>query len=121
MPVTCRKSGAARFRGLQARLEGECAIPVGCTPEPAPFADVGLPFFDNGYEFPPGDDDVATRRSRTAGWSYPRVTRGSTAAHRGKCMVAIRVSICSDCRCLGRCHCMRLGRGRLGWGCVWEP
>jgi hypothetical protein len=55
-------------------------------------------------------------RSRTAGRSYPRARRGSTRAHRGKCM-ALWVSIFSDRRCLGRCHCMRMGRRRFGWGC----
>jgi hypothetical protein len=59
MPVSCHESGASRFWSLQTRLKGDCADPVGCAPEPAPFVDVGLSFFavDNGDEFPPGDDD----------------------------------------------------------------
>ncbi len=54
-----RESDASRFWSLQTRLKGDCAIPVGCAPEPALFVDVGLPFFtvDDGDEFPPGDDD----------------------------------------------------------------
>ncbi len=46
---------------LEFANPGDCAIPVGCAPEPepAPFVDVGLPFFavNDGYEFPPGNDD----------------------------------------------------------------
>jgi hypothetical protein len=59
MLVSRRESVASRFCSLQTRLKGDCAIPVGCAPEPAPFVDVGLPFFavDDEYEFPPGDDD----------------------------------------------------------------
>jgi hypothetical protein len=60
--------------------------------------------------------ETTTSRSRTVDRSYPRARLGSTRVHRGKCM-PLRVSICSDRRCLGRCHCMRLGRRRFGWGC----
>ena len=60
IPMSRRDSGALCFWSLQTRLKGDCAIPVGCAPEPepAPFVDVGLPFFavDDGDEFPPGDD-----------------------------------------------------------------
>jgi hypothetical protein len=115
MPVSRRESGASRFWSLQTRLKGNRAIPAGCAPEPepAPFVDVGLPFFavDDGDKFPPGDDEF-----RDSWQSYPRARRRSTRVHRGKCM-ALRVSKCSDRRCLGHCHCMRLGRRRFGWGC----
>ena len=47
------------LRSLQTRIKGDCAIPVGGAPEPAPFMDVGLPFFtlDDGNSLPAGDDD----------------------------------------------------------------
>jgi hypothetical protein len=55
------RSGALRFWSLHTQLEHDCAMPVGCAPEPepAPFVEVGLPFFakDDGDEFPPGDDE----------------------------------------------------------------
>ena len=60
--------------------------------------------------------EKTTSRSRTAGQSYPRARRGSTRVHRGKCS-SPRVCKYLDRRCLGRCHCMRLGRRRFGWGC----
>ena len=58
MFVSRRESSALRFSSLQARFKGDCAFPVE-EPEPAPFVDVGLPFFavDDGDEFPAGDDD----------------------------------------------------------------
>jgi hypothetical protein len=56
MPVSRCESSALRFWSLQTRLKGDCAIPVGCAPDPV---DVGLPFFavDGEVEFPAGDDD----------------------------------------------------------------
>ena len=38
MPVSRRERGALRFWSLQTRLKDDCAIPVGCHPEP--FVDV---------------------------------------------------------------------------------
>jgi hypothetical protein len=41
---------------------------------------------------------------------------GETRFDWGKCrpLQCIR----SDCKCPGRCHCMRLGRGRFYWACT---
>jgi hypothetical protein len=114
-----RESGASRFWSLQTQFKGDCAIPVGCAPEqePAPFVEVGLPFFavEDGDEFPPGDDDDSEPFPDSWPVIFARARRGSTRVHRGKCM-AFRVSTCSDRGCLGRYHCMRLGRRRFGWG-----
>jgi hypothetical protein len=107
MPVSHRESGASRFWGLRTRLKGDCAIPVGCTPEPepepAPLVDVGLPFFavDDGDEFPAGDDDKPFPES------WPVISAGETNFDTG--------SLGKVYGAPGRCHCMCLGRRRFGW------
>ena len=64
IPMSRRESGALCFWSLQTRLNDDCAIPVGCDPDP--FVDVGLPFFavDDGDVFPPGDEPFPAGEAR---------------------------------------------------------
>jgi len=72
-------------------------IPVGCAPEaePAPFVDIGLPFFamDDRYEFPPGDDKPFPD-------SWPVTSAGDARFDTGPSEKMY---------------------GRFGWVSVWDP